>query len=751
MKRQKPQRLGTVQKKVVAAPIDTFVTPVTPQVRDSSGLDKLAEGLSGISKEVGAYYIEKRKKDEAEQRKSWEVQIQGKLDGLTFTEAQKLRKEGKLAEVNDPWYQKTMEHQYGVKMARHRRDDMLSRINGVSTAGEGQPSNAFDPVNGDIEQWLAETSQEDTTALVGNEAAMGGYLSTMGRVREQLNSAGTRAKLAEAKRQNLETVYGNIMEEVKVGAEQGASPEQVYKNIRSHFSNNEKLLGVSKKEQDAELVKAAEVLAEQGHVDLVEKIFTDKRGGVGSLGDTREYAAKALKLREKAQKVSAEHATEAGYKRRVLFKEAASDGALDEKALDADPSLSQSEKESLKVQNHNAQRTIQAKSQYVTQYTQQEQAIDSTLLRLVQDGQLHKLGSELTTDPRTGEPLISKTGTEKAYTKEQLRTRAANLLEKMTTKMKMTHAQTVQLFAKSGLPHPVWQQALKDGAGSLTVFDASKGIIPPALKDALSVYKQIKAVDAGYFVHIKADQSTMDFYENVRIAEELDGQSLEQAVASAQAIRANDVGIDVKARQVRYSELESMVNALKKKPVDWGIDTSVDNAFELAGRAESLGRYYINRGYTPKQAFDRAVDRVQSESVVVNGSMVPLRAGMSSDFKQHAISFINELQLPDGMNHEDVTVYPVGTSNDVFQVHNKTTMTPVILPGGKFVVTSDEMAQADDRRKEVLHQEAAAQINEKKRTNKRITFTQRARNLRKEGDAFMLKKRKERLAKENNN
>ena len=70
MKRQKPQRLGTVQKKVVAAPIDTFVTPVTPQVRDSSGLDKLAEGLSGISKEVGAYYIEKKKAHEAEQLKN---------------------------------------------------------------------------------------------------------------------------------------------------------------------------------------------------------------------------------------------------------------------------------------------------------------------------------------------------------------------------------------------------------------------------------------------------------------------------------------------------------------------------------------------------------------------------------------------------------------------------------------------------------------------------------------------------------
>jgi len=687
-----------------ARPVDTFVKPANPIPTSVV----MSDGLSRLVRSLEPFMESKHQEAQAKNKQRMEDAAAGRIEGLTFDEAQQLRQEGTLAEHDDPWYTATLDRQYGMKMARWRKDDLMSRVQGLSTTGDGQPTNTIDLSSVDIEELLAETIREDLESLPEG-MPRNAYLGKMEAVQGSLLSASTHEKAKAAKAYAADGVFESLLEEAELGLTSGEPASVVHGKMQSHFSMNSKLLGISPAEQNQEMLRAAAVLAEQGKVELVHEILYGKRKGVpGLLGKTRENAVKAASILEVATRESEKINREKAFQSRLSFKDAVSNGSLDEEQLGqfrkGNPgAVTQAEAESWITQSHQIREKALLKAQHAQAYQKQQQLLNSRLIQVGDQGKAHLLEDM---------ELLTPEGKQKSITGDKQREMLADLY--LSTEIpgeqpEQRFSRLVDTFSRNGLVHKGWKQVLNKGFMSASPSSLSGGVVPTSLRDGFELYLQLHAMSPQYLGSLIGSAKARDFYSLMRTATEHGGESLEAAALSALEItKGVREGADDTTRRLHTEQVKELIAELEDTNYD-GWFSEPESIGNISGIAQNLLQYYVRKGVQPDDALEITRDRMQEDYSSVHGWLVRT-AGMPSGFPDVAESFLKEAAVSLDVEPEDLALSPLGDAQGVYAVVLKSGHQYQSLNGQRVFGLTD-MMQHDEARQQRIAKEKAEEIN----------------------------------------
>jgi hypothetical protein len=178
----------------------------------------------------------------------------------------------------------------------------------------------------------------------------------------------------------------------------------------------------------------------------------------------------------------------------------------------------------------------------------------------------------------------------------------------------------VEKFALNNVKHP-------DLAGELTgafrgaITAQGSGSSPDVLQRAVDAYEKYSVASAMGYNYVEGtllDQETIRYYEAVRYGVEHMKLTTEAATANALRLWATPEGRD----QPHFSpDLMATIDANAASVSKWGFlnDETNANPHEVRGRIMRLAMLYTQMGNTPDNAVTLATERVNEQSLFING------------------------------------------------------------------------------------------------------------------------------------
>jgi hypothetical protein len=675
-----------------ASPVDTYVRPVLSQQGDSA-----AEGINALISALEPVMDAKYKREQAERRQRMEDEALGRIGGLTWDDAKLLKKQGKLAEHEDPFYQAALGQAYGERMALHRGNDLAKRIEGVSTIEDG--SNAIDLVADDVDEILSGIIQDDMAELTEN-VSRSAYMRSMGRVRESLLGLATERKTKAAKEYASNAVFDRLYSEAVGGLASGDPVNEIHSRIGAQFKGNEALLRLSPAEQNQQVIRVASVLAEQGEVELVTELLYGQRKGVsGILGKTRENALKASQILELATNEAGKRNKAAAFSDRISFKDSVSNGSLDETKLsqymvDNPGAITQAEAESWINQSRLVRENALLKQQYMRAYQDQQAQLNKMLLQVGDQGKAHLL-SDI--------EVLTPTGKNQVITADVQREMLAETY--LETKIpgetpEQRFSRLVDTFSQNGLVHKGWQQTLNAGFLSASPSTLSGGKLPAALQDSFELYKQLQAKAPEYLSSVIKNAKARDFYSMMAVATQYGGESVEAAALSAvQATKSvNNTLLSDETRKVQAEQVRELMSELEDTDYD-GWFSEPDHIGNISSISQGLLKYYVMKGIEPDTAKQMTVAKMKQDYTPVQGWLVRSE-GMPQGFQHIAEGFLGHMAGKLEVEAEDLALAPLGDSQGTYAVVSKAGHMYQTINGQRVFRLEDMLRFVDEAKQE---------------------------------------------------
>lgn len=701
-----------------AQPVDTFVRPAAEQ----GGWLDLARALSSVSPEITDLLQSQQKKEQ----KNAEDRAAQRIGGMTFEEADRAMKSGEITEMSNPWYKAAWMKQYGERLA-------YQRMNELSTEYETSP----DKVSLNMDELVSGRMKEDLDRWGSSPTFTASYNAVMGQFRNKAQSAQTQYKSQQMVEDSKQGIYDTFLGRVREMQQAGASPADIANTLRMSYEGNKKLLNIGFKDQDAELMRVAQTLSDEGDYELVKELLTTDRTAadgtkLGKLMDSRDSAAKAANILEAAERNMWEKNQRSGEATHMTFWDAARAGKLDRQALEdystQNPgAISLANKQQLIAMSDNvvaraqeAQQKQAAKLNMEAAARASERDLLMTDMFQLENGRLPFINTaEVLTDSGNRKEVSIETRKQNVARQwlKDIDSTAKNA--GMSDDQKMDA--TIQRFATGGINNPVWENVLSAGMTGANAWSISNGgNIPPALTNGVKLYEQLYAkAPALLRQHVKS-AATLDFYEAYRTGREL-GYDENQAIASAVQVTKDPASTENPMVRTTYDAIDKAVN----NTVDggwFGWDKPAINRAEIGGEIAKTAKFYARLGQDSDKAIALATERFKDTHAEVNGYWLPVnRSQVPANFTDLAKTVLQDYadSHPDeGLTADDLTIKPAGNGIGGWIISTKNDLMPVEDRDARSV-SLQTMAEADERRKQRVKQGLIDKSNNPKGTGDR--------------------------------
>lgn len=617
--------LGERMLQPQARPVDTYSRPQQPN-SGPNGLQQLVGALATINPKLGqmAEEDEKRAQQDAQDRAS------KRIGGMTFEEAKAAVDRGDMTELQDPWFRATYMRQYGERLA-------YQRMNELSASYAQSP----DRETMNMDQFVAKQMREDLDAYGSDKHFTKSYTQLMSNYSQKAGAAHAQYQSEQAVGEAKQGVYETFLGRARLMAGEGKSPQEIAQALRGDYDGHKNLLGISFKEQDAEMVRVAEAFANEGNVDMAKAILHGERVGadgtkLGRLADNREFSQDANRILNTANSKLEANNGEAALDARMEFNEQARGGKLAQADLMAyhqanpgafsDAQVISLINQSAGVQAQEAEQA--AKSEQTLQLRANARTSENTLLQHNMDaaaqGRLPFI--------EEGTVLTDTGDTKKVSVEDQKKAVAAAIVsegdwlaEKKQATPEQVFARNVEAFTVNDLVNPKWEQVLAAAPVGATQFTNSGGEMPAQLKEGVELYMRLHNANPKLLENHIKDAGDRDFYEAFRMATQYAGAAPEQALQTATAMTSDPSKFQTTAVQQRFDEIDQRVKSVKFGG-DWywayQNKSAPNNIGYVANEIGRLGKFYAQNGLGTDKALDEAKARFQATHTEVNGNYI---------------------------------------------------------------------------------------------------------------------------------
>lgn len=711
----RPQRLAPT-----ATPVNTYARPQAPASTNS--WLQLAEALSSISPGLNSML-----QQQAETRKQEAEELANRrLGGMSFEEAQRAVKDGTIPEMSNPWFKAAFMKQYGERLAHQRASEIAAFY-----------ETEFDKEGGNLDQYIAERMKEDLDTYGDNKFFASSYLGVMNRFNTTAQGKHQEFLTSRTKDETFQGAYETFLGTARQMLEEGVEPGQIAAALREKYEGNRELLNIPFKEQDRELLRVAQTLAEEGHYDLVKELLQTERVAadgtrLGALANNREFAADASRILQRSERVMFENNEKTSFDKRMEFFDQSFTGKLDRKELEewhkTNPgSLSDSQVQTLIARNESVieQERKEAETQRVKLLLEQEsrrshEALEQADIAAAEAGLASFLEDGVVLDEK-GEPKT--VSAEKR--KEQL---AGNLVERIRVKTEqgdLTPEQAfeaeLKLFTANDLKNPQWKSILGAGAVSAATFAISGGEVPPALKQGAELYLRLHEKNPRLLSKHLPDEASLNFYEAYRISKMYGGMNESQAFQQAATLTNDPDKYESVYLRQRYEDIDRAVGSLKSnvfaRAFGFG-NGKAENAGYVGNEMSRIARFYARAGLGTDEALEQAKQRFQDTHHQINGWwLYTADRDVPPDFDKLVTGaltdYVEEFGEDEGVEVSDLSIRPATNGSGAWQIVNRYTGAPVEHSERRYLTNRSLMEGERDRiekRRQELVDETNRQI-----------------------------------------
>src|SRR5215217_8462693 len=307
-----------------ARPVDQYVRPQQPNA-GPSGLAQLAGALAQISPGIQGFIEE----DAARHKQEAEDRANKRIGGMSFAEAQAAVDGGEMTELQNPWFKAAFMKQYGERLA-------YQRMNELGRAYELSP----DKGSMNMDQFVAQQMQQDIEQYGSSPHFMNTYGQLMQNFNHKAGAAqnefATQEIIGDAKQGVYETLLGRADMMLQEGS---MDPAAIAQALRGDYEATQQQFGISFKEQDEEMLRVAQSLAERGEFELVKALLGNSRTAadgtvLGPLMENRSFAANAANILSAAERTMWENNQTSSETSLMDFWDAARAGQLNRTAME---------------------------------------------------------------------------------------------------------------------------------------------------------------------------------------------------------------------------------------------------------------------------------------------------------------------------------------------------------------------------------------------------------------------------------
>ncbi len=254
-----PQLSSPEQLSSVARPVDTYSTPGQMQ----SGLGEALKSLSAWSPKLN----EAADRLAARQRAQQEALAESKIGGMTYEQSKAAVKAGELHEFASPWFRAAFEKQHGIRAGNEARRQVEEHLATV------------DPTKEDPEAFAAKLTQQIGSELPQTEFARAGFNQSIAGLQDTLRGKVNADRIKQTVEVRADNAYANFLTDIEKMKEAGKTPAEILATVRESYAANRDTLGMSYDEQDEQLTKVLETLAQKpGNKDLIVELGRMDRG-----------------------------------------------------------------------------------------------------------------------------------------------------------------------------------------------------------------------------------------------------------------------------------------------------------------------------------------------------------------------------------------------------------------------------------------------------------------------------------------
>lgn len=663
-----------VNLQATARPVDTYSRPVQPNSGPNEFM-QLAGALAQISPSLQGFLDTKA----TEMQKDAEDRANRRIGGMSFEEAKAAVADGSISEMQNPWYKAAFMKQYGERLAYQRVNELTQEY-----------ETNFDKNNGDLDGFVRERMAGDLEQYGDNPHFAGAYGNIMDNWSAKANQAQAQYQTEQIKTDTIGGVFETFHGKAQTLREEGKSPEEIVAALRGEYEGNRSLLNVDYREQDKEMVRLAQSFAAKGDLDMVEAILNGERKGadgtvLGPLAANREFQADSIRILNSAKTERNRLNEETTRDQRLIFENQARNGTLNAEEFlawsDAHPgAYTFSGAQSVVVSNQSfldKQDAEAAKHEQKLQLKQQARASEDAVLRnnlsTLQSGSLYGIGpAKVLTD----EGEVKEVSVDQQF-KDTAAAFDANV-KRLQELGELTPDQAYEMLSEAGatnaLTFPSWTQALEAGYTATNSRNTSGKDLPQSVLDGVDLYQRLYATNPAMVARHMPDKSTRDFYERVRMGEQLQHMDRTQAIRNAMAIMADPDRTNNPMNQLRYDDVEAEVRKITVDPWlgGWAFGLGGDSPTNLgtvSGEISRLAKFGVENGLPPKEALKQARERFMQDNVAINGNFVSIADKQVppnfSDLVNNALRiYADKFGEKEGIAAEDLTIKPAQNGRD---------------------------------------------------------------------------------------
>lgn len=203
----------------------------------------------------------------------------------------------------------------------------------------------------------------------------------------------------------------------------------------------------------------------------------------------------------------------------------------------------------------------------------------------------------------------------------------------------------LETFAANNVKHPELAATLEGTFKGLGALNGKASDIGPdtvaAVADAYEMYQVASGMGHNYVEETLLDKDTVRFYEGIRYAVEYLGLDAQTAAATVTRLYATPEGRD----SPNFSpEVLADIDAKAQSVSKWGFfnDEHNENPTEVKNRIVRLATLFVQLGTAPDKAVERAAERVNEQSLFINGRRTWGLAGLVKDDSEVVTSLMED-------------------------------------------------------------------------------------------------------------
>jgi hypothetical protein len=640
------------QLQAVASPVDSYVRPEQAPV-GSNGWESLAKALAGIQPSINQFF-----EIQAQEAKGGDVDINAVnafLLPLSPEERQRAIREGRVP---------------GLKSLAGREAAAERIAYDTMNRWDQEFSTSFDPVTGNIDQWVAERAQP-LLERYGNDPLFRNVFATkIAPYVDKLKGKAGELHAAAELEATEGTIFEKWMSKARFEKAEGKSPNEIFSGIFGEFQKNQEYNRLDFKTQQRMVLQMANQFATAGEYDLArEALLFERKGGPykGSLMTDAQFGIQASQIMDRID-------TE--QRKQMLAEEAAT----------------------------------------------AEEQVRSDMLDKFLKGRVSETSPIIVPTASGGTKEISPEEQEKMAAETYLSKSDQIAAERGETKEQQFDRE-LAVFGSNGTKHNTWFQIINAGFQASSIANlAATGELPPALDEGYEMYLKLHGKNAAYLAkHTEAKAA--DFYEMVRVAQQDMGLPKEAAMRNAAAYLAPGSQERQSNRRIEREKLQNTVaDAISGidtgwrwwNPATWGNAAPVNEQYVK----EEIARYaqiYMGdgQGLSEDKALEAAQTRFLKNHIIINGEAIKRDPRMPEFFQEAVQQYIHDFAERNkaaleaaGIEESDLTIKQIGSTQGVWYIYNRSSneyLPARTFPGQEITYLS--LADMKRREREAAEQE----------------------------------------------